>query len=391
MTMRKPTGSGKDGGSGKTYGQFAGGGRRGGPAGRGLTGRGSAHPSKTSAFPEGRGGIIPKKVAEKMLDERAEKDARRAEAPKKPSVSPVLRKLAERRKEADESGEGYRPSQRPGAPIETMRIAKALARAGLCSRRDAERWILDGRVVVNNKRISSPALDVGPRDRITVDGRPLPQAEPPRLWRFHKPKGLVTTHYDPEGRPTVFDMLPPDLPRVISIGRLDFNTEGLLLLTNDGELARHLELPATGWLRSYRVRAWGRVTQRDLDDLRDGLEVDGQRYGPIDAILHDSPEDASTSGQNIWMTIGLREGKNREVRNILGHIGLDVNRLIRVSYGPFQLSDLRPGEADHVKRRVLADQLGPEVAARFGLTDPEPETPIIRHPAGARRRPTARD
>lgn len=248
-----------------------------------------------------------------------------------------------------------------------MRIAKALARAGLCSRREAERWIEDGRVAVNGETLKSPARDVSPSDRITVDGKPLPTAEPPKLWRYHKPRGLVTTHRDPEGRPTVFDRLPPTLPRVISIGRLDFNTEGLLLLTNDGALARHLELPATGWLRRYRVRAHGRVTQEQLDRLKEGVEIEGVRYGPIDATLESTKEQ----GANVWLSIGLREGKNREVRKILGTLGLDVNRLIRVSFGPFQLQDLEPGTVDPVQRRVLAEQLGPALAAELGLNDPD--------------------
>lgn len=248
-----------------------------------------------------------------------------------------------------------------GSPTEEMRIAKALARAGLCSRREAETWISEGRVNVNGKVISSPALNVGPRDRIVVDGEPLPMAEPARLWRYHKPRGLVTTHKDPEGRPTVFESLPKEMPRVISIGRLDFNTEGLLLLTNDGELARHLELPATGWLRKYRVRAFGDVTQERLDALKEGVEVDGVRYGPIEATLDQK------QGSNVWLTIGLREGKNREVRNILASLNLTVNRLIRISFGPFQLLDLEQGTVESVKRRVLADQLGPELAETFGL------------------------
>ncbi len=248
-----------------------------------------------------------------------------------------------------------------GAPTEEMRIAKALARAGLCSRREAEVWITEGRVTVNGKTITSPALNVGPRDRIVVDGEPLPVAEPARLWRYHKPKGLVTTHKDPEGRPTVFETMPKDMPRVISIGRLDFNTEGLLLLTNDGELARHLELPATGWLRRYRVRAFGDVTPEQLTALKDGVEIEGVRYGPIEATLDQK------QGSNVWLTIGLREGKNREVRNILGSLGLTVNRLIRISFGPFQLLDLEQGTVESVKRRVLADQLGAELAEKFGL------------------------
>jgi len=256
-----------------------------------------------------------------------------------------------------------------------MRIAKAMARAGLCSRRDAERWIAEGRVRVNGEVLKSPALDVGPRDRIVVDGQPLPVAEPVRLWRYYKPRGLVTTHRDPEGRPTVFDNLPAHLPRVVSIGRLDFNTEGLLLLTTDGALARHLELPATGWLRRYRVRAHGTVTEDMLAELADGVEIDGMRYGPVEATLD------RVQGANVWLTIGLREGKNREVRRILGHLGLDVNRLIRISFGPFQLTDLEPGETAIVRRRVLAEQLGPRLAAEFGLDQPDDEEPVERREA----------
>jgi 23S rRNA pseudouridine2605 synthase len=247
------------------------------------------------------------------------------------------------------------------SPTDGHRIAKAMAQAGLCSRRDAERWIVAGRVAVNGKTIHSPALNIGPDDKVVVDGKPLAEPELTRLWRYHKPRGLVTTHRDPQGRPTVFDNLPADLPRVISVGRLDTNTEGLLLLTTDGELARHLELPTTGWLRRYRVRAHGRITQAKLDRLKDGLEIDGIRYGSIEATLE------STKGANCWIAIGLREGKNREVRNVLASLGLTVNRLIRVSYGPFQLLDLKPGEVEQVKRRVLLDQLGQATAKRFNL------------------------
>ncbi|MGH6816980.1 MAG: pseudouridine synthase [Hyphomicrobiaceae bacterium] len=246
----------------------------------------------------------------------------------------------------------------------SMRIAKAMARAGLCSRRDAERWIGEGRVTVDGKVLTTPARDVTAADDIHVDGRPLPLPEPVRLWRYHKPRGLVTTHRDPQGRPTVFQNLPKTLPRVVSIGRLDFNTEGLLLLTNDGELARHIELPATGWLRRYRVRAHGRVRQSDLDRLGNGIELDGVRYGPITAKLD------SEQGSNVWLTIGLREGKTREVRTVLEHLGLTVNRLIRVSFGPFQLLDLAPGDVERVKSRVLADQLGTRLARLLHLTDP---------------------
>jgi len=254
-----------------------------------------------------------------------------------------------------------------------MRIAKAMARAGLCSRRDAERWIAEGRVAVNGEVLTSPARDVGPKDVVTVDGRPLPAIEPVRLWRYYKPRGLVTTHRDPEGRPTVFEKMPPEMPRVISVGRLDLNTEGLLLLTTDGALARHLELPSTGWLRRYRVRAHGTVTQADLDKLKDGIEVEGVRYGPIEATLD------RVQGGNVWLTIGLREGKNREVRKVLGTLNLDVNRLIRVSFGPFQLLDLNPGEVDPVRRRVLVDQLGTRLARELGLTEVSDEEIERRH------------
>jgi 23S rRNA pseudouridine2605 synthase len=203
----------------------------------------------------------------------------------------------------------------------------------------------------------------------------MPTAEPPRLWRYHKPRGLVTTHADPQGRPTVFEKLPPEMPRVVSIGRLDFNTEGLLLLTNDGALARHMELPATGWLRRYRVRAKGRVTPEDLEKLKDGVEVEGVRYGPVEAAID------SVQGANMWLTIAIREGKNREVRKILSHLGLAVNRLIRVSFGPFQLLDLQPGAVEAVKRRTLAEQLGAKIAQDLGLSE-SPAERRARHTRG---------
>jgi 23S rRNA pseudouridine2605 synthase len=244
-----------------------------------------------------------------------------------------------------------------------MRIAKAMARAGLCSRREAERWIADGRVSVNGKLLKTPAIEVKPGDKVIVDGKPLPSAEPPQLWRYHKPKGIVTTHSDPEGRPTVFDKLPPEMPRVISVGRLDFNTEGLLLLTNDGALARHLELPSNGWVRRYRVRAKGRVTPEDLAKLKDGITIDGVNYGPVEAMVD------SVQGANTWLTIAIREGKNREVRNVLAHLGLTVNRLIRVSFGPFQLLDLQPGAVEAVRRKVLIAQLGPRTSEALGLSE----------------------
>jgi 23S rRNA pseudouridine2605 synthase len=202
---------------------------------------------------------------------------------------------------------------------------------------------------------------VGPRDKIAVDGKPLPAQQETRLSRYNKPRGLVTSHKDPQGRKTVFEALPPGLPRVVSVGRLDINTEGLLLLTSDGALARHLELPSTGWLRRYRVRAHGRVTQDALDALGQGITLDGVRYGPVEARLD------REQGSNLWLTIALREGKNREVKRIAEHLGLTVNRLIRVSFGPFALGDLAEGAVEEVKRHVIADQLGATIADTFGL------------------------
>lgn len=240
------------------------------------------------------------------------------------------------------------------------RIAKALARAGLCSRREAERWIAGGRVTVNGRVLESPAVAVGPADAILVDGKPIPAAEPTRLWRYHKPRGLITSHRDPQGRPTVFERLPKDLPRVVSVGRLDFNSEGLLLLTNDGALARHLEHPSTGWTRRYRVRAHGTVDPDKLKRLADGATVDGVRYGPVDARLE------SAKGANAWLAFSLKEGKNREVRKLCAHLGLDVTRLIRIAYGPFQLGDLPRGEVAVVPPRQLAAQLG-KAAERFRI------------------------
>ena len=240
------------------------------------------------------------------------------------------------------------------------RIAKVIARAGLASRREAEAWIAAGRVAVNGKLVASPALNVGVRDRIEVDGQPLPTRERTRLFLYHKQRGLLTTHADPGGRPTIFSVLPKELPRLISVGRLDLNTEGLLLLTNDGGLARALELPATGWLRRYRVRAHGSVAQAQLDALRRGITIDGVRYGEIEATVDRS------QGSNVWLTFAIREGKNREVKNVLGHLGLAVNRLIRVSFGPFRLGDLSEGAIEEVKTRTLRDQLGDRIAALAG-------------------------
>ncbi|PKP83740.1 MAG: pseudouridine synthase [Alphaproteobacteria bacterium HGW-Alphaproteobacteria-2] len=264
------------------------------------------------------------------------------------------------------------------------RIAKVIARAGLASRRGAEELIAAGRVAVNGKRIDSPARNVLPADRVEVDGKPLAPPAQPRLWRYHKPAGLVTTARDEKGRPTVFDRLPEDMPRVMSVGRLDLTSEGLLLLTNDGALKRRLELPSTGWLRKYRVRVHGAPMERVLERLRNGIEIDGERFRPMEVALD------RMQGANAWLTLGLREGRNREIRRAMEAVGLEVNRLIRVSYGPFQLGTLASGAVEEVRSRVLRDQLGlpaPQPAARSksrpasaGRDRPPPRGP---RPAGS--------
>ncbi len=237
------------------------------------------------------------------------------------------------------------------------RIAKVMARAGLCSRRDAERWIAEGRVRVNGEVLTTPAVTVGPDNDIMVNGKKLPKAERARLWRYHKPEGLVTTHRDERGRPTVFAALPADLPRLVSIGRLDLGSEGLLLLTNDGALARRLELPATGWVRRYKVRVHGFVDPARLAALARGTTVNGIAYGPIRAEIE------RQQGSNAWLTLSLHEGKNREVRRVLEHLGYPVARLLRLAYGPFQLGHLARGMIEEVPKKVLAEQLGNSDAA----------------------------
>ena len=238
-----------------------------------------------------------------------------------------------------------------GSAFAGERIAKRLARAGVASRRDAERMIAAGRVTVDGVRITSPAINITDSSEITVDGKPLLEAEPTKLWRYHKPRGLLTTHRDPEGRPTIFEHLPAGLPRVISVGRLDINSEGLLLLTNDGELARRLELPATGWLRRYRVRIHGALSDAQIADLGNGIEIGGINYGAIEATIDRS------QGTNCWLTLGLREGKNREIRRVIEHLGGQVTRLIRISYGPFQLGMLPTSAVEEVPSKILKDSL----------------------------------
>ncbi|PZF77694.1 rRNA pseudouridine synthase [Aestuariivirga litoralis] len=236
--------------------------------------------------------------------------------------------------------------------FEGERIAKVIARAGVCSRRDAERLIGEGRVKMNGKVLTSAATNVTAKDVILVDGQPLPSKEATKLWRYHKPGGLVVSNNDPQGRPTVFEKLREQLPRVVSIGRLDINTEGLLLLTNDGELARFLELPATGWTRKYRVRAFGHVNEASLTKLEKGVEVEGVRYGPIEAKIE------RVQGDNTWLTIAIKEGKNREVKRICEHLGLQVNRLIRTAFGPFQLGELPRGGIEEVPTRAMKSSIG---------------------------------
>jgi len=234
------------------------------------------------------------------------------------------------------------------------RIAKRLARAGVASRREVERMIVEGRVSVNGKKLTSPALNVTESDAIKVDGVPIGAAEEPRVWRYHKMAGTITTNRDPQGRPTIFEKLPPHLPRVITIGRLDFNTEGLLLLTNDGALARYMELPQNAWIRHYRVRVFGHIDEKKLKSLEDGVTIEGVHYEPIEVKV----EDEKQEGANRWLLVSLREGKNREIRRVMEHLGLQVTRLIRVAYGPFPLGKLAKGAVEEIPNRVLRQSLG---------------------------------
>jgi 23S rRNA pseudouridine2605 synthase len=254
---------------------------------------------------------------------------------------------------------------------EGERIAKVIARSGYCSRRAAEQLVAEGRVTLNGKVLSTPAVNVQEKDKITIDGQPLTRKEATRMWLYYKPAGLVVSESDPEGRPTVFEKFEEaGLPRVVTVGRLDINTEGLLLLTNDGGLKRVLELPTTGWTRRYRVRAHGRITQEKLDELKDGITVDKVHYGPIEATLE------RQQGANAWILVALKEGKNREVKNVLAALGLDVNRLIRLSYGPFQLNQMKLGEIEAVKMRVLKDQLSQKLIDEAGLDFEAPVNPV---------------
>ncbi|MFN7222820.1 MAG: pseudouridine synthase [Paracoccaceae bacterium] len=284
-----------------------------------------------------------------------------------------------------------RPSPGPSAPAkaattpEGERIAKVLSRAGISSRREAERLIEAGEVTVNGKIVTSPALNVTARDKITVSGQAVGAPEPARLWLYYKPEGLVTSASDEKGRDTVFDNLPEDMPRVMSIGRLDLNSEGLLLLTNDGALKRQLELPSTGWLRKYRVRVKGNPTEPDLEPLRKGITIEGERFQPMEVKLD------RHQGANAWLTIGLREGKNREIRRAMFAIGLTVNRLIRISYGPFRLNEMEPGDVEEIKARVMRDQLGALISGQIEDASDATAKPKSRVRTTSRTRDAADD
>lgn len=268
-------------------------------------------------------------------------------------------------------------------PPKGDRIAKVLARAGVASRREAERMIEAGRVSVNGAQIMSPALNVTAQDRITVDGKEVSDPEPPRMWLYHKPTGLVSTDRDEKDRTTIYQALPDDMPRVMSVGRLDINSEGLLLLTNDGGIKRKLELPSTGWLRRYRVRVNGRPEDKTLAPLRQGITVEGERFQPMTVTID------RQQGANAWLSVGLREGKNREIRRAMEAVGLSVNRLIRISYGPFQLGELKAGEVEEIRRKTVRDQLGIELADASGTAVKKPKT-VQRTPRRKSTKPPRR-
>lgn len=367
---------------------------RNGPKRNGQTGKPFARGGKPYQKPDRETGPRPERPAGKPARARAatpsngERNtdkpfkkpfAKAAGGPARSSAGKPYEKRAPGKSFSNDRDGGARsmrrkPSAAAPSPAQSAhegeRIAKVIARAGLCSRRDAEIMIEAGRVSVNGRKLQSAAFNVTDEDRITIDGAPLAQRERTRLFVFHKPKGFVTTARDPEGRPTIFDALPDDLPRLVSVGRLDINTEGLLLLTNDGGLARVLELPETGWLRRYRVRAHGHADPAALDRLSDGVTIEGVEYRGIEARIE------RQQGDNVWIAMGLREGKNREIKRVLEHLGLAVNRLIRVSFGPFQLGDITEGQVEEIRTRILIDQLGEALAKEAGA---DFEAPVHDH------------
>jgi 23S rRNA pseudouridine2605 synthase len=299
-------------------------------------------------------------VPSKQKPEAPQSQAPRSKAPRRKTAwSPTAKGAAAVALSADDDIRPVRAPRKPTAPAEASRaaangdrIAKVIARAGICSRRDAEKMIAEGRVTLNGEKVTSPARNVTATDQILVDAKPLAQPEAARMWRYHKPSGLVTTHKDEKGRPTVFANLPKSLGRVVSVGRLDFNSEGLLLLTNDGDIARRMEVPSAGWTRVYRVRLFGKVTQAELDRLAEGTVIDGVKYGPIIADLERS------KGVYAWARVSLKEGKNREVKRVMESLGLKVARLIRTSYGPFQLGHLAEGQTEEIPARLWREKLG---------------------------------
>lgn len=286
------------------------------------------------------------------------------------------------RRETNRKSKRRRPRSKP--PTETdwqdgERIAKYLARAGIASRREAEAMIERGEVRIDGRKLTTPAFKVTGREDIRVNGKRVQAHEPVRVWRYHKPAGLITTTSDPEGRRTIFDELPKALPRTITIGRLDLTTEGILLLTNDGGLARAMELPKTGFIRHYRARAHGEITQTELDTLKAGVTLDdGTRYTSIEAELE------RETGTNNWINVRLTEGKNREVRKAMEHLGLQVNRLIRTQYGPFELGDLRPGAVEEIPAEILREQLSAHIPTKHLPPPPEPRRERRKPPVGSR-------
>ena len=343
---------------------------------------GVAKGAKTEKGPKAHG---PKPQGAKPQGEKAYGDAKRGPRPERAAAPPPPEPAPTRRPDPSIASFDSRPSGLADQAV-GERVAKALARAGVASRREVERYIADGRVAVNGRVLDSPAVKIDAGDVLTVDGAVVNEAEPTRLWRYHKPVGLLTTHQDPNGRPTVFENLPKELPRVISVGRLDLASEGLLLLTNDGALARALEMPKSGWIRQYRVRAFGRTSQVKLDELAKGVTVEGVVYGPVHAKLDKVARTESVGGSNVWITVSISEGKNREVRRVLESVGLKVNRLIRLAYGPFALGTLPVSAVEEVGPRVIRELLTGFIAPENMPRGDRPVGPLLIAPGASRIR-----